>query len=42
MVRDNKRELLLPVIDSVVKKIDLVEGKLVFHPLEGLIDDTSV
>ena len=42
VVRDDKRELLLPVIDSVVKKIDLDAGKLVFHPLEGLLEDTSV
>ena len=42
VVRDGKRELLLPVIDSVVKTIDLEAGKLVFHPLEGLLEDTSV
>jgi len=42
VVRDGKREVLLPVIDSVIKKIDLDAGKLVFHPLEGLLEDTSV
>ena len=42
VVRDGSKELLLPMIDSVVKKIDLEEGKLVFHPIEGLLEDTSV
>jgi len=42
VVRDGKRELLLPMIDSVVKAIDLEAGKLVFHPLEGLLEDTPV
>jgi 16S rRNA processing protein RimM len=42
VVRDGNRELLLPMIDSVVKKIDLEARKLIFHPLEGLIEDTSV
>jgi len=42
VVRDGKREILLPMIDSVVKKIDLEARKLIFHPLEGLLEDTSV
>ena len=42
VVRDGKRELLLPMIDSVIKTIDLEEGKLIFHPLEGLLEDPSV
>lgn len=42
VVRDDKRELLLPMIDSVVKTIDLEARKLIFHPLEGLLEDTSV
>jgi 16S rRNA processing protein RimM len=42
VVRDGKRELLLPMIDSVVKIIDLEARKLIFHPLEGLLEDTSV
>ena len=40
VVRDE--ELLLPMIDSVVKIIDLEAGELIFHPLEGLLEDTSV
>ncbi len=42
VVRNGKRELLLPMIDSVVKTIDLEARKLIFHPLEGLLEDTSV
>ncbi|KMP11065.1 ribosome maturation factor RimM [Candidatus Nitromaritima sp. SCGC AAA799-C22] len=42
VVRDDKKELLLPMIDSVVKSIDLEAGKLIFHPVEGLLEDTPV
>ena len=42
VVRDAKRELLLPMIDSVVKKIDLKAGELIFYPVEGLLEDTPV
>ena len=42
VVRDDEKELLLPMIDSVVKTIDLEAGKLIFHPVEGLLEDTPV
>lgn len=42
VVRDDERELLLPMIDSVVKTIDLEAGKLIFHLVEGLLEDTSI
>ena len=42
VVRDDEKELLLPMIDSVVKIINLEAGELIFHPLEGLLEDTSV
>lgn len=42
VVRDYEKELLLPMIDSVVKTIDLKAGKLIFHPVEGLLEDTPV
>jgi len=42
VVRDAEKELLLPMIDSVVKKIDLQAGRLTFHPVEGLLEDTPV
>lgn len=42
VVRDGKKELLLPMIDTVVKTVDLEAGKLIFHPVEGLLEDTPV
>lgn len=42
VVRDGSKELLLPMIDSVVKTIDVRERKLIFHAVEGLLEDTSV
>lgn len=42
VVQDQGRELLLPMIDSVVKSIDLNQQKLVFHIIEGLLEDHSV
>ena len=42
VVHDEEKELLLPMIDSVVKKIDLKAGKLIFRPVEGLLEDTPV
>ena len=42
VVRDGDKEILLPMIDSVVKLIDLEQGKLVFKNIEGLIEDTPV
>ena len=42
VVRDDEKELLLPMIDSVVKIIDLEAKKLIFHPVEGLLEDTPV
>jgi 16S rRNA processing protein RimM len=42
VVQDGDKELLLPMIDSVVKSIDLKENKLVFHIIEGLLEDHPV
>jgi 16S rRNA processing protein RimM len=36
VVNDDERELLLPMIDSVVRSIDVAAGKIVATPLEGL------
>ncbi len=36
--REDKRNLLLPVIDEVVKDIDLHTGKITVHVMEGLDD----
>lgn len=37
--RDGKRDLLLPVIDDVVKDIDIEGGRVEVHLLEGLDDE---
>ena len=42
VVRDGDKELLLPMIDSVVKSIDLTENKLIFHIVEGLLENYPV
>jgi 16S rRNA processing protein RimM len=42
VVQDGNKELLLPMIDSVVKSIDLKENKLIFHIIEGLLEDHPV
>ena len=42
VVRNGDQEWMLPMIDSVVKSIDLEQKKLIFHRIEGLIEDTPV
>jgi 16S rRNA processing protein RimM len=42
VVQDGDKELLLPMIDSVVKSIDPKENKLIFHIIEGLLEDYPV
>ena len=42
VVRGDCKEWLVPMIDSVVQNIDLEEGKLIFHCVEGLFEDTPV
>ena len=42
VVRGDEKELLLPMIDSVVKTVDINANKLIFHPVEGLLEDTPV
>ena len=42
VVRNGDSEWMLPMIDSVVKSIDLEQGKLIFHRIEGLFEDTPV
>jgi len=42
VVRENDKEWLVPMIDSVVQSIDLEQGKLMFHCVEGLFEDTPV
>ena len=42
VVRGEGKEWLIPMIDSVVQTIDLEKGKLIFHCVEGLFEDTPV
>ena len=42
IVRDEGKEWLVPMVDSVVKTIDLEQGKLIFHCVEGLFEETPV
>ncbi len=37
--REGKKNLLLPVIDEVVKKVDIKGGKVTVHIMEGLDDE---
>jgi 16S rRNA processing protein RimM len=37
-VRDGTREYLIPVVADVVRTIDRTEGRVVIHPMPGLLD----
>ena len=37
--REGKKNLLLPVIDDVVKKVDIENGRVTVHIMEGLDDE---
>ena len=42
VAREDGKEWLVPMIDSIVQSIDLEQGKLIFHCVEGLFEDTPV
>ena len=42
VVRSGEKEILIPMIDWVVKTIDIEEKKLIFENVEGLIEDSTV
>lgn len=42
VVQGKGRELLLPVIDEVIREVDLEQHKLVFHAVAGLLEDDSL
>ena len=42
VVSDGNKEILLPMIDQVVKKINLAEQKLTFHIVEGLLENDEI
>ncbi len=37
VVRNDDREILIPAIEPVVKKVDLENGELIIEPMEGLL-----
>ena len=37
--RDGKKNLLLPVIDEVVKSVDIENGRVTVNVMEGLDDE---
>ena len=38
VIKDNKKEYMLPAIKDVIKKVDIEKGVMQVHLLEGLID----
>jgi len=42
VVRDGEKEILIPMIDWVVKTVDIEKNKLIFDNVEGLIEDSTV
>lgn len=40
VVRDRQREILIPAIKEVVKKIDPEQGVIVVDPMKGMLDET--
>ena len=38
VVKQGQKEILLPVIDDVIKKVDLAKGEVIIDLLEGLAD----
>jgi 16S rRNA processing protein RimM len=37
VVKNDKREILIPAIEPVVKKVDLKNGEILIEPMEGLL-----
>lgn len=42
VVRDENREIMLPAVKDIIKIVDPEQGKLVFHRIEGLIEDSAI
>ncbi|RMF07269.1 MAG: 16S rRNA processing protein RimM [Candidatus Neomarinimicrobiota bacterium] len=38
VIRQGTKEVLIPVIPEIVKEVDLDEGVIVIHPMDGLMD----
>ena len=37
-VGDGQDEMLIPAVKEIVKEIDLIEGRMIIHPPEGLLE----
>jgi 16S rRNA processing protein RimM len=42
VIRNNKKEYLIPAIAEVVTNIDVVKKTMIIHPLEGLFEDGEI
>ena len=42
VVRDENREIMLPAVKDIIKIVDPEQAKLVFHRIEGLIEDSAI
>ncbi|HSE83539.1 MAG TPA: ribosome maturation factor RimM, partial [Thermodesulfobacteriota bacterium] len=38
IVKDREREYLVPMIDTIIKQINLENSQIVISPIEGLLD----
>ena len=38
VVRQGKREVLIPAIRDVIKKVDVPEKRIIIHPIQGLLN----
>ena len=41
VVKDDRKEYLIPAIKDVVKKVDLEKKRITIHPLKGLLDPSD-
>jgi 16S rRNA processing protein RimM len=41
VVRQGKKEHLMPVTDEIVRSIDIAGGRVVIEPMEGLLDEQA-
>ncbi|MFQ5822525.1 MAG: ribosome maturation factor RimM [bacterium] len=38
VARNKEREILIPAIKDVIRKIDVKKGEIIIHPMEGLLE----
>ena len=42
VIKTDKREVLIPATEEVIKQVDMASRRMVVHPLEGLIGNDSI